>query len=104
MGAITAVNRLFVRNNLPSPDESIIQNKVDWSVSIEGVAQPKSFAFADLKRFPYANLFVLFFSALGMVVLFLKHGPSGSQWATGAAGCVIWAVLGSVMIARVGCS
>ncbi len=89
MGAITAVNRLFVRNNLPSPDESIVKNKADWSVSIEGVEQPKSFAFADLKRFPYANLCAVL-QCSGNGRAFFKHGPSGSQWATGAAGCVIW--------------
>ena len=89
MGAITAVNRLFVRNNLPSPDESIVKNANDWSVSIEGVNNPRTLSFTDLKRFAYANLCAVL-QCSGNGRAFFTHGPSGSQWATGAAGCVMW--------------
>ncbi len=89
MGALTASSRLFVRNNLPSPDESIVQNAKDWLVEIAGVASPQSFSFDDLKRLPYANICAVL-QCSGNGRAFFKHGPSGSQWATGAAGCVIW--------------
>lgn len=89
MGAITATNRLFVRNNLPSPDESIIKNASDWRIEIEGVKRVTAFGLDDLKQFAYANLCsVLQCSGNGRK--FFEHGPSGSQWATGAAGCVMW--------------
>ena len=89
MGAITATSRLFVRNNLPSPDESIVNNAGNWRIEIEGVKKVSSFTLDDLKQFAYANLCsVLQCSGNGRK--FFKHGPSGSQWATGAAGCVMW--------------
>ena len=89
MGALTATNRLFIRNNLPSPDASIVENPEQWVLNISGVHSPKSFTLADLKKFAYENICAVL-QCSGNGRAFFKHGPSGSQWATGAAGCVIW--------------
>jgi len=46
---ITPTNRLFVRNNLPAPDASILDQRDAWSVAFEGVKNPRSLTVADLK-------------------------------------------------------
>ena len=89
MGALTATNRLFIRNNLPSPDQSIIDNASEWRIQIQGVKESKTFSIQDLKQFAYENLCAVL-QCSGNGRKFFEHGPSGSQWATGAAGCVIW--------------
>ena len=89
MGVLTSTNRLFVRNNLPSPDQSIIDNTSNWRIQIRGVKESNTFSIQDLKEFAYENVCAVL-QCSGNGRKFFEHGPSGSQWATGAAGCVIW--------------
>ena len=37
---VTPTNRLFVRNNLPAPDASILEQRDAWTVAFEGVKAP----------------------------------------------------------------
>ena len=37
---VTPTEQLYIRNNLPAPDASIVANRDAWQVSIEGVTQP----------------------------------------------------------------
>ena len=88
-GLITPVSRFFVRNNLPRPGDHIVEHADAWTLDIIGVAQPGSMRLADLKRMvPTTITMVLQCSGNGRA--FFKHAPSGSQWATGAAACVMW--------------
>lgn len=88
-GAITPLSRFFVRNNLPHPSESIIAAADAWSLAIEGVGSPGSITLADLKQLPQHTVAAVL-QCSGNGRAFFAHGPSGSPWATGAAGCALW--------------
>ncbi|MHA7879125.1 MAG: SorT family sulfite dehydrogenase catalytic subunit [Saccharospirillum sp.] len=88
-GVVTPSDRLFVRNNLPAPPASITNDPDAWEVSIEGVNNPRTMTLAELKRLGVETVTsVLQCSGNGRK--FFPHGPSGSPWETGAAGCVVW--------------
>jgi len=46
---VTPADQLYVRNNLPPPDAAIVANRDAWSVSVEGVRNPRVLTVADLK-------------------------------------------------------
>jgi DMSO/TMAO reductase YedYZ molybdopterin-dependent catalytic subunit len=86
---ITPDDILFVRNNLPPPDMSVLADRDAWSVSIEGVNNARSLTIGELKRLGIeAVASALQCSGNGRG--FFGHKASGTQWQTGAAGCVIW--------------
>jgi len=86
---VTASDRLFVRNNLPAPDASIVAAPDAWSVAFEGVKQPRSLTLAELKSLGVETVAcVLQCSGNGRG--FFPHKPSGTPWTVGAAGCVFW--------------
>lgn len=88
-GMITPVSRFFVRNNLPRPDEKIIREADAWRLTVSGVSSPGTMTLAEIKNLGlHTEAVVLQCSGNGRQ--FFNHGPSGSQWATGAAGCAIW--------------
>ena len=39
---VTPAEQLYVRNNLPPPDASVVANRDAWQVSVEGVRNPRS--------------------------------------------------------------
>jgi hypothetical protein len=45
---ITPADRLYIRNNLPAPDVSIVANRDAWILTVEGVRQPRA-PVAELK-------------------------------------------------------
>lgn len=86
---VTPSDRLFVRNNLPPPDASIVADPDAWVVAIEGVKNPRSLTVGELKGMGLeTTAMVLQCSGNGRG--FFPHKPSGTQWTVGAAGCVIW--------------
>jgi len=86
---ITPAGVLFVRNNLPMPDKSIVENPNAWVLAVKGVQQERSLTVAELKNLGRSfETSVLQCSGNGRA--FFGHGPSGSQWSVGAAGCVVW--------------
>ena len=86
---VTPSDRLFVRNNLPPPDASILDDRDAWKVSIEGVRKSRSFTLGELKTMGIqTTATVLQCSGNGRG--FFEHKASGTQWKVGAAGCVIW--------------
>ncbi len=88
-GVVTPSDRLFVRNNLPAPSQSIVADPDRWEVSIEGVNNPQTMTVGELKKLGVESVTsVLQCSGNGRA--FFPHGPSGSPWETGAAGCVVW--------------
>ena len=46
---ITPSDQLFIRNNLPAPNPSIVTNRDAWEISIRGVKEPRVFTLAELK-------------------------------------------------------
>lgn len=88
-GVITPVSQLFIRNNLPAPDASIVADRDAWKLSVEGVRTPRTLSVADLKTLGLESLpTVLQCSGNGRA--FFASKPSGTKWTVGAAGCVIW--------------
>ena len=83
---ITPTDRLFVRNNLPVPD---VGEREAWTVSIEGVRQPRSLSVAELKTMGIETVAAVL-QCSGNGRGFFPSKPSGTKWQVGAAGCVIW--------------
>lgn len=86
---ITNHKHLFVRNNLPMPDEEIVRDRDAWQVKVEGVNQPRTLTLRELKEMGLETVTAVL-QCSGNGRAFYTHGPSGSKWATGAAGCVVW--------------
>jgi sulfite dehydrogenase len=88
-GVITPVDQLFIRNNLPAPEASIVADRDAWKVSVEGVRTPRTLTVAELKTLGLETLpAVLQCSGNGRS--YFPSKPSGTKWTVGAAGCVIW--------------
>jgi sulfite dehydrogenase len=86
---ITPTNQLYIRNNLPVPDASIIADRDGWAVSIEGVKNPRTLEVKDLKSMGLeTTVMVLQCSGNGRGLF--PNKPSGTPWQVGAAGCVVW--------------
>ncbi|MGB0648505.1 MAG: molybdopterin-dependent oxidoreductase, partial [Bradymonadia bacterium] len=59
--AITPIEKLFVRNNLPRPPEHFVSNPDTWSLKITGVKKPTTLTVKQLKALgdPTSRLTVL---------------------------------------------
>lgn len=88
-GVVTPSNQLYVRNNLPPPDASIVSDRDAWSVSVEGVKSPRNLTVGELKTMGL-EITAMVLQCSGNGRGFSKHKASGTQWKVGAAGCVIW--------------
>ncbi|UZD66464.1 sulfite oxidase [Marinobacter sp. AN1] len=88
-GVVTPSDRLFVRNNLPTPPVEVVENADAWEVSIEGVRNARSLTLAELKNMNVTSVTTVL-QCSGNGRAFFPHGASGTQWSVGAAGCVVW--------------
>lgn len=86
---ITPADRLYIRNNLPAPDVSIVANRDAWSVAVEGVKQPRNLTVAELKTMGLETV-AMVLQCSGNGRGYFADKPSGTKWAVGAAGCVVW--------------
>jgi len=86
---ITSADRLYVRNNLPPPAASILDDRDGWTVDIAGVKTPTSMTVADLKRVGVESV-AMVLQCSGNGRGYFPDKPSGTPWQVGAAGCVIW--------------
>jgi len=86
---ITPEDMLYVRNNVPAPDESIVANRDAWEIEIEGVRNPGKKTLADLKKLGLESV-AMVLQCSGNGRGFHKHKASGTPWTVGAAGNVIW--------------
>ena len=81
---VTPTSQLYVRNNLPTPPESIVADRDAWAVQIDGVNRPRQLSLRGLETVTM----VLQCSGNGRG--FFPSKPSGTQWTVGAAGCVVF--------------
>jgi sulfite oxidase len=88
-GSITPADRLYIRNNVNVPDASIVADRDAWQLEIGGVKQPRSITVAELKTLGIVEVATVL-QCSGNGRAFSEHKPSGTQWSTGAAGCVLW--------------
>ena len=86
---ITPAENLYIRNNLPAPDASIVANRDAWQVSIEGVRNPRTLTVADLRTIGIETVATVL-QCSGNGRGYFPSKPSGTPWAVGAAGCVLW--------------
>ncbi len=88
-GLITPASRFFIRNNLPIPSADIVERTDAWVLSVRGVKQARSITLPELQGLGLqTECAVIQCSGNGRA--FFAHGPSGSTWKTGAAGCALW--------------
>jgi sulfite dehydrogenase len=86
---ITPNDRLYIRNNLPAPDVSIVANRDAWVLAVEGVKQPRTLTVADLKSLGLETVAAVL-QCSGNGRAYFADKPSGTKWTVGAAGCVVW--------------
>ena len=86
---ITPAENLYIRNNLPAPDASIVANREAWQVSIEGVRNPRTLTVADLRTIGIETVATVL-QCSGNGRGYFPSKPSGTPWTVGAAGCVLW--------------
>ncbi|HEY9274018.1 sulfite oxidase, partial [Achromobacter sp.] len=88
-GVVTPLRQLYVRNNLPPPDEAIVADRDAWTIEIAGVARPMSLNVGQLKTMGLQTL-AMVLQCSGNGRGYFPNKPSGTPWQVGAAGCVIW--------------
>ncbi|HEX5515571.1 MAG TPA: molybdopterin-dependent oxidoreductase, partial [Gammaproteobacteria bacterium] len=88
-GVITPLQELFVRNNVPSPDESVVADRDAWEVSIQGTKNSRTMTVAELKSLGIETVATVL-QCSGNGRAFFDHKASGTPWGVGAAGCVLW--------------
>jgi DMSO/TMAO reductase YedYZ molybdopterin-dependent catalytic subunit len=86
---ITPNDELYIRNNLPPPEESAVADRDAWVVAIEGVAEPRTMTVGELKRLGVETVATVLQCSGNGRGLF-DHEASGTQWTVGAAGSVLW--------------
>jgi sulfite dehydrogenase len=86
---ITPAEQLYIRNNLPAPDASIVANRDAWQVSIEGVRNPRVLTVGELKTIGVETVATVL-QCSGNGRGYFPSKPSGTPWTVGAAGCVLW--------------
>jgi len=86
---VTPNEQVYIRNNLPPPPATIVENRDAWEVSIAGVRNPRTLSLAELKTMGLETVpMVLQCSGNGRGLF--PNKPSGTPWIVGAAGCVVW--------------
>ncbi|MBC7619743.1 MAG: sulfite oxidase [Candidatus Saccharibacteria bacterium] len=86
---ITPAEQLYIRNNLPAPDASIIADRDGWEISLDGVKNPRKLTVRDLKSMGLETV-AMVLQCSGNGRGFFPSKPSGTPWTVGAAGCVMW--------------
>ena len=86
---ITPAEQLYIRNNLPAPDASIVADRDAWEVTVEGVKNPRKLSVRELKSMDIDTV-AMVLQCSGNGRGFFPSKPSGTPWTVGAAGCVVW--------------
>ncbi|SFC49634.1 sulfite dehydrogenase (cytochrome) subunit SorA apoprotein [Polaromonas sp. OV174] len=86
---ITPAEQLYLRNNLPTPDASIVADRDAWEITLEGVKNPRKLTVRDLKSMGLETV-AMVLQCSGNGRGFFPSKPSGTPWTVGAAGCVVW--------------
>ncbi|MFC7517488.1 sulfite oxidase [Herbaspirillum sp. GCM10030257] len=86
---ITPSEQLYVRNNLPAPDASIVADRDGWEIAVEGVKNPRTLTVKELKTLGLETMATVL-QCSGNGRGYFPSKPSGTAWQVGAAGCVVW--------------
>ncbi len=85
-GVVTPADRLFIRNNLPLPERFRVR---DYTLEVTGVVDARSVGIRELRSLGLSTVAAVL-QCSGNGRKYFGHQASGSQWGSGAAGCVIW--------------
>lgn len=88
-GVVTPTEQLFIRNNLPAPDASIVADRDAWQLAVEGVRSPRTLTLGELKTIGIETVATVL-QCSGNGRGFFPSKPPGTPWQVGAAGCVVW--------------
>lgn len=88
-GVVTNSDKLYVRNNLPAPNADIVADRNAWKITLEGVNSPQTLTLGELKKMGVETVTTVL-QCSGNGRAYFEHGPGGTQWGTGAAGCLVW--------------
>lgn len=86
---LTASSLMFVRQNLDLPDERVVARQDEWTVSFEGVAEPRELTVAELKQIGVESITCVV-QCSGNGRGYFEHDPSGTPWRVGAIANVMW--------------
>ena len=86
---ITPAEQLYIRNNLPPPDASIVADRDAWVISLDGVKNPRKLTVRELKSMGLETV-AMVLQCSGNGRGFFPSKPSGTPWTVGAAGCVVF--------------
>ncbi len=86
---ITPADRLYIRNNLPAPPASFVENRDAWELAVSGVRNARTLTLAELKTLG-AETLAMVLQCSGNGRGYFPGKPSGTPWSVGAAGCVEW--------------
>jgi len=86
---VTPTNQLYVRNNLPTPADTIVADRDAWQLQVSGVKQPRTVSLRELKTMGLETV-TMVLQCSGNGRGFFPSKPSGTPWTVGAAGCVTW--------------
>jgi DMSO/TMAO reductase YedYZ molybdopterin-dependent catalytic subunit len=74
---------------MPTMSDAQIGKKANWKLTVEGVKKPRTFTLAQLQQLGQTTVATVL-QCSGNGRGFFNHKPSGSQWKTGAAACLVW--------------
>ena len=86
---VTPTNQLYVRNNLPTPADTIVADRDAWELQVAGVRQPRTLSLRELKAMGLETV-TMVLQCSGNGRAFFPSKPSGTPWTVGAAGCATW--------------
>jgi DMSO/TMAO reductase YedYZ molybdopterin-dependent catalytic subunit len=86
---ITSEDELYIRNNLPAPSNDIVSARDSWTISVEGVRQPRTMTLGELKTLGIETVAAVL-QCSGNGRAFFDHKANGTQWSVGAAGNLLW--------------
>ncbi len=86
---ITPSEQLYIRNHMPPPDASVLNDRDAWVLQVEGVKQARSITLGELKTLGVETVATVL-QCSGNGRGFFPSKPSGTPWTVGAAGCALW--------------
>jgi sulfite dehydrogenase len=88
---ITPSEKLFIRNNLPTPDSAIVADRDAWVLQVEGVKKPASFSLKQLRAMGVESVATVLQCSGERTRIFPEQTQRHTvAWQVGAAGCVVW--------------
>lgn len=86
---LTASGFMFIRANLPLLDLALLETPDEWTLTVEGVNDPRELSVSELKRIGVVTRPTVI-QCSGNGRGYFEHEPSGSPWTVGAAANVFW--------------